>query len=493
MLQPQLLPLSFEITEVTASGAIAIIVMSLVILAGAIASALVGKHARRAAREAQISLEHRIAEREAEAVMATELYALLAENATDMMSTHDPDGRYAYVTPSWADFLGVPASEIVGRLPLEFAHPNDRQLLLENHTRGLRSLSTLTAVWRCRRPGTDPSGGERYAWVETSTRPVRETPTSQVQTFVCSTRDVTDRKRMEDQLARSEARFRAALEGSFDGFFVLEAVRNASGEIVDFTYSELNARAEALLARPRWQVIGRRMSEVFPAGSRTHIPKLAGVVESRVPLEDEIAFTVRDQGERWLHHQVIPLGDGVAITTRDVTDQKHAEAELRALTLVDDLTGLYNRRGFRMLAEQHMRLVKRGGPVSMLVSIDLDDFKSVNDRYGHAEGDEALRRVTSVLRAAFRDSDIVARFGGDEFVVLALDCGEFLGTLIERIHTGLAAANAAAARPYDIALSLGTARFDPFARVSLDELLAEADAALYEVKRLRSEPARRMA
>ena len=489
MLQPQFLRPSFDITEVIASVA----VVSLVILIGAILIAVTDQRARRKAHEVQTSLEHKIAEREAEAVMATELYALLAENATDMMSTHEPDGRYAYVTPSWADFLGVPLSEIVGRLPLDFAHPNDRQLLIENQMRGLRSLSVLTTVWRCRRPGTDPSGAERYAWVETSTRPVRETPTSQVQTFVCSTRDVTDRKRMEDQLARSEARFRAALEGSFDGFFVLEAVRSSTGEIVDFTYSELNARAEALLSRPRWQVIGRRMSDVFPAASRTHLPKLASVVESRAPLEEEIEVTVRDQGERWLHHQIIPLGDGVAVTTRDVTDRKLAEAELHALTLVDDLTGLYNRRGFRMLAEQHMRLAKRGGPVSILVSIDLDDFKNVNDSYGHAEGDEALRRITAVLREAFRDSDILARFGGDEFVVLALDCGEFLPTLIDRIHSGLAAVNAAAARPYDIALSLGTARFDPFARVSLDELLAEADARLYEVKRLRSEPTRRMA
>jgi diguanylate cyclase (GGDEF)-like protein/PAS domain S-box-containing protein len=464
-----------------------------VVALGAIATAVVHKRGQREARETKLTLEHRIAEHEAEAAMATELYALLAENATEMVSTHRPDGRYAYVTPSWSDFLGVPLSGIVGKLPVDFAHPDDNQVLVENHMRGLRSLSVLTTVWRCRRPGTDPHGAPRYAWLETTTRPVRVPETGMVQTFVCSTRDVTDRKRMEDQLARSEARFRAALDGSFDGFFVLEAVRDKSGTIVDFVYSELNPRAETLIGRPRWQVIGRRMSEVSPAAAQAHVPTLAGVVESRSPVEQEIELPLRDQGQRWLHHQIIPLGDGVAVTMRDVTDRKQAEEELRALTLVDDLTGLYNRRGFRMLAEQHMRLTKRGGPVSFLVSIDLDGFKNINDTYGHAEGDQALRRVAGALRTAFRDSDIIARFGGDEFVVWALDCGEIRPELIDRINTALAASNKVAGRPYNTALSIGTARFDPFARISLDELMVEADARLYEVKRSRSEPARRTA
>ena len=495
MLLSKLLNTTLNVAEVVAFQGhtlAALVVVVALILVGAIVTAVVHQRGRREARQTQLTLEHRIAEREAEAAMATELYALLAENATDMVSTHTPDGRYAYLTPSWPDFLGVPLTDVVGKLPVDFAHPDDRQVLIENHRRGLRSLSVLTTVWRCRRPGTNPLGAPRYAWLETSTRPVRD-PDGVVQTFVCSTRDVTDRKRMEDQLARNEARFRAALDGSFDGFVVLEAVRDQARTIVDFVYSELNPRAEALLGRPRWQVIGRRMSEVFPLAAHADVPKLASVVESRAPLEEEIELPLPVSGSRWLHHQIIPLGDGVAITTRDVTDRKQDEEELRALTLVDDLTGLYNRRGFRMLAEQHMRLTKRGGPVSLLVSIDLDEFKSINDTYGHAEGDQALRRVAAVLRTAFRDSDIIARFGGDEFVVWALDCGEIRPELIDRIHTALAASNKVAGRPYDTALSIGTARFDPFARISLDELLVEADARLYEVKRSRSEPVRRTA
>jgi len=434
--------------------------------------------------EGHVTLEHRIAEREAEAAMAMELYYLLAENATDMVSTHLPDGKFSYATTSWADFLGVPIDQIIGHNPLEFAHPDDIALIAARHEQALRSPEVVTTSWRCRRASIN--GATEYAWLETSARAVREPMTGRVQTFVCATRDVSERKRMEEELARSEARFRAALDGSFDSFLVLEAARDTSGRIVDFIYSELNMRGEALVGRTRSDVLGRRMSEVFPATATADTQKLTHVVHSGEPYQEEIEYINGSHPVRWLHRQIVPLGDGVAITSRDVTERKHQEAELRALTLVDDLTGLYNRRGFRMLAEQHLRLVKRGGPVSLLACFDLNEFKLVNDLYGHAEGDAALRRTASILRTAFRDSDIIARFGGDEFVVLALDCGEIREQLLGRVDAAVDAHNEAAARPYSLSLSLGTARLDPFAPVSLDTLMAEADANLYEAKRRRA-------
>jgi diguanylate cyclase (GGDEF)-like protein/PAS domain S-box-containing protein len=477
---PRPLSTSFDGPLFNARGASVLIASaSFLVLVGAVVSAFIDQTARQEFRETQITLEHRVAEREAEAQMATELYRLLAEHATDMVSTHRPDGRFDYAAPSWAEFLGVASTEIVGHLPTEFAHPADIPLLLANHKQGLQSSDLLTTLWRCRR------GNGTHAWLETSTRPVRDEATGHVQTFVCETRDVTQRKQMEEQLAQSEARFRAAADGSLDAFFVLEAVRDVEGHIVDFVYSELNARGEMLIDRSRRDVLGQRMSEVFPKTAKADIEKLAGVVESGVPRQEETEYRVDARQARWLSYQIVPLGAGVAWTSRDVTDRKHQEEELRALTLVDDLTGLYNRRGFRMLAEQHLRLVKRGGPVSLLACFDLNDFKRVNDLYGHAEGDAALRRTASMLRTAFRDSDIIARFGGDEFVVLALDCGEFCEQLLGRVEAAVDAHNEAAARPYSLSLSSGTAHLDPFAPVSLDALMAEADASLYEAKRRR--------
>jgi diguanylate cyclase (GGDEF)-like protein/PAS domain S-box-containing protein len=432
--------------------------------------------------ENRLTLEHRIAEREAEAAMAMELYYLLAENATDMVSTHLPDGKFSYATTSWADFLGVSIEQIIDHNPLEFAHPDDVALIAAQYARSLRSPEVITTSWRCRRASSNGAG---YAWLETTARAVREPMTGRVQTFVCATRDVSERRRMEEELARSEARFRAALDGSFDSFLILEAARDTDGRIVDFVYSEMNVRAEKLIKRSRSQVLGQRMTQVFPEMPGTVVAKLASVVESGLPHQEEVEYKSNVHPSRWLHHQIVPLGDGVAITSRDITDRKATEEELHALALVDDLTGLYNRRGFRMLAEQHMRLVKRGGPISLLVCFDLDGFKSVNDLYGHAEGDEALRHTANIMRTAFRDSDIIGRFGGDEFVVLALDCGDLKELLLGRVKAAVDAHNAAARKPYTLTLSMGTARLDPFALVGLDELMAEADASLYEAKRQR--------
>jgi diguanylate cyclase (GGDEF)-like protein/PAS domain S-box-containing protein len=481
---------ALDLSDIAPTGLAAFVAaVSVVVLAGAIIASRIDQRARRELRETRLTLETRIAERETEAAMATELYALLAEHASDMVSTHTPDGRFAYVSQSWCEFTGVPLTGLLGHLPVEFAHPEDVSLLVANRARGLREAARITTLWRCRRAGAaSPGHDHEYTWVETTSRSVREATTGRVQTFICATRDVSERKRMEDQLARSEARFRAALDGSFDAFFVLEALRDEHGRIIDFVYSEINRCGESLMGHSRANIVGCRMTEAFPSSANTHFDRFAMVVDSQRPLEEEMELMTPAGERRWFHHQIIPLGDGVAVTSRDVTDRKQAEEELRALTLVDDLTGLYNRRGFRMLAEQHLRLSKRGGPVTFLVVFDVDFFKDVNDVHGHPEGDAALRRVATVLRTAFRDSDIIARLGGDEFAVFALDCGEICDHLLARYRNALDANNTAAARPYTISISVGAARFDPLAPVSLDDLMAEADADLYEAKRVRAAP-----
>src|SRR5690349_23545277 len=128
MFQRAFLLLHFGLPDTTTSSVIIAGALLGLLLGVAFVIARINRRAHQAAREAQLTLEHRIAEHEAEAAMATELYAILAEHATDMVSTHRPDGQFDYVTPSWSDFLGVPASSIVGHMPIEFAHPDDVKL-----------------------------------------------------------------------------------------------------------------------------------------------------------------------------------------------------------------------------------------------------------------------------------------------------------------------------------------------------------------------------
>jgi diguanylate cyclase (GGDEF)-like protein len=168
--------------------------------------------------------------------------------------------------------------------------------------------------------------------------------------------------------------------------------------------------------------------------------------------------------------------------------QKKHEEELRALSLVDDLTGINNRRGFLTLAQQQIKHARRNKRELVLLFVDLDDFKSINDRYGHQQGDVALQRAARVLRATFRDSDIIARLGGDEFVVLAADTGTST-SIIERMRKELDERNTKDGLPYTISFSVGAARFDPEDPPTIEELLHMADSMLYEQKRRRRSPA----
>lgn len=171
----------------------------------------------------------------------------------------------------------------------------------------------------------------------------------------------------------------------------------------------------------------------------------------------------------------------VAVAQR--TQQQHEE-QLRALSLVDDLTGLNNRRGFLALAEQQIRHARRNSRELVLLFIDLDDLKQINDKHGHQAGDIALQRSARVLRATFRDSDIIARLGGDEFVVLAADTGTS-ASIVERLRKALVERNESEQYPYTLSFSVGAARFDPEEPPTIQELLQMADAMLYEQKRAR--------
>jgi diguanylate cyclase (GGDEF)-like protein len=173
---------------------------------------------------------------------------------------------------------------------------------------------------------------------------------------------------------------------------------------------------------------------------------------------------------------------------RCAAKQYMLQAELGSLALTDDLTGLYNRRGFMALAERQLKLGRRSGRGMLLFVVDVDHLKQINDTFGHREGDLALKRVAEAMEQTFRDSDVVARLGGDEFAVLAIEAsGHSEATIKARLFKCLRSVCAKESR-YRISLSLGLARFDSGGLASIAELMAKADHAMYEHKRRRSLP-----
>jgi diguanylate cyclase (GGDEF)-like protein len=168
---------------------------------------------------------------------------------------------------------------------------------------------------------------------------------------------------------------------------------------------------------------------------------------------------------------------------KNILARERMASRLRQLSVTDELTGLHNRRGFCSLAEQQLRIANRQGREMLMVCADLDGLKTINDTFGHQEGDRALAAAAAVLRESVREADIVARIGGDEFVVLAAEPpGTNPEVLAARIEENIAAQNASAGKPYELSLSVGAIRCDDGPDCTLASLLKAADEAMYRMK-----------
>jgi|WetSurMetagenome_2_1015567.scaffolds.fasta_scaffold43939_2 diguanylate cyclase (GGDEF)-like protein/PAS domain S-box-containing protein len=173
---------------------------------------------------------------------------------------------------------------------------------------------------------------------------------------------------------------------------------------------------------------------------------------------------------------------------RDITSSKKIIDDLHALSIIDDLTGLYNRRGFLTLAERHIRLARRMKKEMLLLFADVDGLKAINDTLGHQEGDKALIDTSNILRNTFRETDVVARIGGDEFAVLAIDA--LHGTtqaVTKRLQENMRSYREKNGHKYSLSISTGITIHNARQLCSVEELLVSADKKMYRQKRNRQQ------
>jgi len=183
-------------------------------------------------------------------------------------------------------------------------------------------------------------------------------------------------------------------------------------------------------------------------------------------------------------HGVEGQEDYNIIFTEDISERKTMAEQLRNLSFTDELTGLYNRRGFTAAARQELDQATSEGHHLSVLFLDLDHMKQINDSQGHLVGDQALKSVASVLQMTFRAPSISGRWGGDEFVVLAAD--EPVGSvekLLEAFDRNLHALNSTGARPFTLSLTFGIAHYDPLNPIELEQLVMLADEGMYRRKR----------
>ena len=284
---------------------------------------------------------------------------------------------------------------------------------------------------------------------------------------------------VEASLRASEEQYRSLVESTDDSIYVVDS---------DFRYIFMNRKHRLRMGFSDDQYIGRTYGE-FHSLEETNvfIQRVGKVLRTGVPLQNE--YRSRRDGRSFLQ-TLSPINgpDGtavaVSVVSKNITELKQLEDRLLSLSLTDELTGLYNRRGFFTLADQQLRLANRLKTGIFLLYADLDGLKHINDTYGHKEGDNALVETAAMLKKNYRESDITARIGGDEFVVVPVGTSkDHVEVITERFIRILSAHNAQEDRKYELSISIGLGYYDPAEPVSLDELLMQADRMMYEEKR----------
>lgn len=276
-----------------------------------------------------------------------------------------------------------------------------------------------------------------------------------------------------------------------DVALLADALREASGGPIKIVRAESVEQVAELAGRKPFDVILFNCSatdadcptELFRL--RQSAPRIPIVALGKVSSEEQALGIVRAGAQDFLERNKV---SGVAMVRalRFAVERHRALLALEALTCLDELTGLYNRRGLLTAGAQILRVAQRRETGLWVLFADVDGLKAINDGHGHAAGDEVLVEAGMVLRASFRGSDVIARVGGDEFVVLAVDAApESRDLLLHRIRRNLERRAEEKPRPYVVRLTVGCARYEPGEEVDLPALLGRADRALYEERRRR--------
>ncbi len=301
-------------------------------------------------------------------------------------------------------------------------------------------------------------------------------------------RDITEQRRAEDDLRESEQRLRVLSEASFEGVAI-----SRDGIIVD-----TNANLAGWLGRKPYEIVGVDEMSLFAPEDHASVRERSShsdvLYEAHLLRQDGSRLPVEVRGRHMaLRGQTVRIA-----AVRDITDRRRRELELkqqaelmRSMSLRDELTALYNRRGFQEHAEQQLRAAVRTRRSAAVFFIDLNGMKSINDTYGHEAGDRALISTAKALSKVFRASDIVARLGGDEFATFALECeSDGVRVVRERLARYVDDVNRDGGEAFRLSLSVGSAIYEPSAPVSLQDLLEAADRHMYEEKRTTSSSTR---
>lgn len=306
--------------------------------------------------------------------------------------------------------------------------------------------------------------------------------------------EITTRREAEEVLYQSRALLKSVLNSSLDGIAAMQAIRNLeTGEIEDFRCLVVNpVIARAFNSSHRDPISKLAIKQILSQIQPELFDRFVNIVETGEPLQQD--FYYESGQSSWFHFVAVKLGDGFAITIRDITARKQIELalqqanqKLELLANLDGLTQVANRRCFNnRLQSEWRRLAREQQPISLIL-FDVDRFKSYNDYYGHLAGDDCLTRIAQILqKVVLRPADLAARYGGEEFAVLLpntdLEGGIKVAQNIQQEIHHLAIPHAQSNVKEIVTVSLGISSFIPKLEVKPDTLVSYADKALYDAK-----------
>jgi diguanylate cyclase (GGDEF)-like protein/PAS domain S-box-containing protein len=282
-------------------------------------------------------------------------------------------------------------------------------------------------------------------------------------------------------LRRSEERLRALHRNASD----IVAILDSAGTL---TYEA--SSADHILGFSSVEMTGKPLAEFVPPDQLSDVRGFIGVLLGNSGTTATVELKMRHADGGWRDMEVFgknllhdPAIDGLVVNARDISERKRFMAELERLSETDSLTDTLNRRGFMRLAEREFDRARRNGQPLSLVMIDIDHFKAVNDSFGHAAGDMVLAMVADDCRRHIRSTDILSRFGGEEFLILLADAPlETTHEIVDRLHQGIAGGRVTTIKgEVSVTASFGIAMIDCRA-VDLETAIRFADEALYEAK-----------
>ena len=352
-------------------------------------------------------------------------------------------------------------------------HPDDLSQHIESIDKSAKNLTLWHNEYRLKFEGESED-----IWVLGSAVPQREADGSVLWHGIVS--DITERKQAEIKLAESEARLRAIINNEPECIKILDA----QGRLV-----QMNPAGLAMIEADAFeQVVGQQVINIIAPEYRTAFVEMHKRVISGEAEQMEFEVIGLKGGRRWLESHSVPMQDNgktvLLAVTRDITERKEHEKQLEHIEHYDSLTNLPNRVLLSDRLYQGMSQVQRRKNLLAVTYIDLDGFKAVNDNYGHELGDQLLVILATRMKQALREGDTLARLGGDEFVAVLFDLEDVKASipLLARLLEAAAQRVEIGDLSLQVSASLGVTIYPQAGDVEADQLLRQADQAMYQAK-----------